>query len=57
MINTILCEASILLSFLFALIICYYDKVELFINTDKRNLLGYLILFSIISNNLFFYIK
>ena len=50
MANTFISELIILLLFIFTLILCFYDKIELFINNDTRNLLGYLILFSIVGN-------
>ena len=53
MVNTILSETTILLSFIFALIISYYDKIELFINYNTRNLFGYLILFSLVGTFFF----
>ena len=48
MINSILTEIFVELSFIFALIISGYDKIELFQNYDSRNLIGYLILFSLL---------
>ena len=53
MVNTHISEFILLLSFIFTLILGFYDKIELFINTDTRNLLGYLILFSIVGNYYF----
>ena len=48
MINNILTEIFVELTFIFALIISGYDKIELFENYDSRNLMGYLILFSML---------
>ena len=48
MINNILTEIFVELTFVFALIISGYDKIELFENYDSRNLMGYLILFSML---------
>ena len=48
MITTALSEICIALIFQFTLFIGYYDKIEVYSNTEKRKIYGYLILFSII---------
>lgn len=48
MINNIISEIFILISFILVMIIGYKDKIEEFNNITQRKLLGYLIIFSII---------
>lgn len=48
MINTAISEIFILFIFNFTCVLGYYDKIELFVNTSNRNLIGYCILFSLI---------
>ena len=50
MINSALIEIFVEFTFIFALIVCGYDKIETFDNYDTRNILGYLILFSMLGN-------
>ena len=48
MINTLICEIFVLLKFIFVFFVAYYDKIEDIYNYSRRNLLGYLILFSLL---------
>ena len=54
MVNNTLTEIFVLSTFTFALIIAAYDKLENFQNYKTRELFGCFILFSMISNFLFF---
>ena len=57
MLNNILTEMFVLSTFTFALIFGAYDKRENFNNQKVRELIGYLILFSIAWYFSFHYIK
>ena len=48
MINNIISEIFILMSFIFVMIIGYKDKIEEFNNITQRKVLGYLIIFSML---------